>query len=49
MKKNKYIFIAVALFITSQVLPNAVNNLDELWNFNFARNISNRTNSIQRL
>lgn len=35
------IFIAIALFITSQVLPKEVNNLDEIWNFNFANCIAN--------
>lgn len=35
------IFTAIALFITSQVLPKEVNNLDEIWNFNFANCIAN--------
>ena len=45
-KKDVYIFIAAILFISSQILPKAVNNLDEIWNFNFARCISNRINPI---
>jgi len=46
-KKEKiYFFIAIVLFIASMILPKEVNNLDEMWNFNFARCISNRINSI---
>lgn len=41
-KKEKIcLFIAILLFVASQILPKAANNLDEMWNFNFARCISN--------
>ena len=43
--KNKYKnILIIALFIfmlSSNILPKEVNNLDELWNYNFARNIAN--------
>ena len=39
-KKNIYIFLAICIFIVSQILTKEVNNLDELWNFNFARIMS---------
>jgi len=45
-KKNLYIYLAIILFIASNIIPKPVNNLDELWNFNFARCISNRINTI---
>ena len=45
-KGNLALYIAILLFVASQILPNEVNNLDEMWNFNFARCISNRTYSI---
>lgn len=43
MKKNKSIVIIFILFITvaSCILPKELNNLDEIWNFNFGINISN--------
>lgn len=44
--KVMFIFLIVCLFIASEILPKNVNNLDEIWNFNFARCISNRTNTI---
>ena len=39
MKRDKkiYIFIAIFLFVSSQILSKGVNNLDEIWNYNFAR------------
>ena len=40
-KKEICLFVAIVLFISSQILPSTVNNLDEIWNFNFARCISN--------
>ena len=43
MKQNikKYIIIygLVTILITAAILPKQLNNLDELWNYNFARNI----------
>ena len=38
--KEIIIFIIFLLFISSQILPRPVDNLDEIWNFNFARCIS---------
>ena len=49
MKKNLkeiILFILIALFVASNIIPKEVNNLDEIWNFNFARCISNRVNTI---
>ncbi len=41
-KKEKLcLYTAIVLFVASQVLPNSVDNLDEMWNFNFARCITN--------
>ncbi len=44
MTKNKIInlttIILLLLIITSLILPTSLNDLDELWNFNFARNIA---------
>jgi len=40
LKKDiKYILI-IAVIIAAIVLPRPLNNLDEIWNYNFARNIS---------
>lgn len=46
MKKKSaicIIFYLVFLFVLflSVLLPRNLNNLDEIWNFNFARNIAN--------
>ncbi len=40
-KKEIALFILLLLFITSQILPKEVNNLDEMWNFNFANCMAN--------
>lgn len=40
-KKQICIFIAICAFIVSKILPNEINNLDELWNFNFTRCMAN--------
>ena len=41
MKLKKEIFIIIAIFILllSMILPDNLGDLDELWNYNFARNI----------
>ena len=45
--KKKYLlkdilfFIFLIIIACSAILPKSVNNLDELWNFNFARNFAN--------
>lgn len=44
MKKNRkeiIIFILSAIFIFSQIIGKTVNNLDEMWNFNFSNCIAN--------
>jgi len=43
MKKFKDIIIIALLFIAiaSCILPRDLNNLDEIWNYNFGINISN--------
>ena len=45
MKKEKthnlLLFILIFLAILSIVLIKPLNNLDEIWNYNFARNIAN--------
>lgn len=41
LKKHIIIFISIVLFVTGTVIKYKLNNLDELWNFNFARSISN--------
>jgi 4-amino-4-deoxy-L-arabinose transferase-like glycosyltransferase len=42
VKRKETIILLVILFIaiSGTILPNYLNDLDELWNFNFARNIS---------
>lgn len=39
--KNICIFLSFILFITSQVIPKEMTDLDEIWNFNFANCLSN--------
>ncbi|MBE5820335.1 MAG: hypothetical protein E7310_05950 [Clostridiales bacterium] len=39
--KDILFFIFLIIIACSSILPKAVNNLDELWNFNFARNFAN--------
>lgn len=39
--KDISFIVLIALYITSNVLPLEINNLDEIWNFNFARCIAN--------
>lgn len=39
--KNLAIFCVLAIIIAGIILPRELNNLDEIWNFNFARNIAN--------
>lgn len=38
---NISIFLIIALAIAIVVIPKAIGNLDELWNFNFANNVEN--------
>ena len=38
---NISIFLIIALAIAVVVIPKAIGNLDELWNFNFANNVEN--------
>ena len=39
--KDLAIFCVLAIIIAGIILPRELNNLDEIWNFNFARNIAN--------
>lgn len=39
--KDLAIFCILAIIIAGIILPRELNNLDEVWNFNFARNIAN--------
>ena len=39
--KDLAIFCILAIIIAGIILPRELNNLDEIWNFNFARNIAN--------
>ena len=39
--KNLAVFCILAIIIAGIILPKELNNLDEIWNFNFARNIAN--------
>ena len=39
IKKDIIIYIFMIILITAAILPKKLNNLDELWNYNFARNI----------
>ncbi len=45
MKKRKILFsifiIVIVIIITGSIITKPVNDLDEIWNFNFARNIAN--------
>ena len=36
-----FIFIGILLIISPVILSRPLNNLDEIWNYNFARNIAN--------
>lgn len=38
---NIGIFLIIALAVAVVVIPKAIGNLDELWNFNFANNVAN--------
>lgn len=38
---NISIFLIIALAIAVVIIPKAIGNLDELWNFNFANNVEN--------
>lgn len=40
-KKNLIIYIFILLVIAGTILPRSVDNLDEIWNFNFAKCIAN--------
>ena len=40
-KKDICIFIVALIFIASKIMPKSVNNLDEMWNFNFVRCMAN--------
>ena len=40
-RKQICIFIAIMLFVFGEIIPRELNNLDEIWNFNFARVIAN--------
>lgn len=39
--KDLVVFCILAIIIAGIILPRELNNLDEIWNFNFARNIAN--------
>ena len=39
-KKQICIFLAIMLFIFAEIIPRELNNLDEIWNFNFANSIA---------
>ena len=38
--RNIFILIFIATVCTSNIFTNSIGNLDEIWNYNFARNIS---------
>ena len=38
--KEILIFLVLLIMIASVILPKQLNNLDEIWNFNFARNVA---------
>ena len=40
-KKDLIIYFFILLFIAGKILPRAVDNLDEIWNYNFANCIAN--------
>lgn len=39
--KNTLIILILFLSVSAVIIPKEINNLDELWNYNFARNIAN--------
>ena len=39
-KKNIVIFLVILICMSAVIFSRPINNLDELWNFNFARNIA---------
>ena len=39
IKKDVIMYIIIVILITASILPRNLNDLDELWNYNFARNI----------
>ena len=39
--KNVLIILILLITVSSVIIPKELNNLDELWNYNFARNIAN--------
>ena len=41
LKKNILIILLLFLAVSAIIIPKQLNNLDEIWNFNFARNIAN--------
>ena len=40
--KDIIVFVLIFIAIASSILIREVNDLDELWNYNFAKNISDR-------
>lgn len=40
LNSNIFIFIAIFLMVSPIILSRSLNNLDEIWNYNFARNIA---------
>ena len=38
--KDILIFLALLILILAVILPRELNNLDEIWNYNFARNVA---------
>lgn len=38
--KNILIFLALLILISAVILPRELSNLDEIWNYNFARNVA---------
>lgn len=46
--KDILIYLGLALMVSGAVLIQRIGNLDEIWVYNFARGIANRSFAIQR-
>lgn len=46
--KDILIYLGLAIMVSGAVLIQRIGNLDEIWVYNFARGIANRTFAIQR-
>ena len=46
--KDILIYLGLVLMVSGAVLIQRIGNLDEIWVYNFARGIANRTFAIQR-